>query len=49
VSIVKTQSELHAMRYVEELEEYPDLLVVAGGDGIGEPAEIQLFGFPVAS
>lgn len=37
---MKTQSELHAMRYVEELEEYPDLLVVAGGDGIGESAEI---------
>jgi diacylglycerol kinase family enzyme len=33
---VKTQSELHATRYIEELKDYPDLLVVAGGDGIGE-------------
>lgn len=34
VEIVKTQSELHAIRYLEEeLTEYPDALVVAGGDG----------------
>lgn len=34
MEIVKTQSELHAIRYIEEeLTEYPDVLVVAGGDG----------------
>lgn len=34
VEVVKTQSEQHAIRYIEEeLTEYPDSLVVAGGDG----------------
>lgn len=34
VEIVKTQSELHAIRYIEEeLTEFPDVLVCAGGDG----------------
>lgn len=34
VEVVKTQSELHAIRYIEEeLTEYPDAIVVAGGDG----------------
>lgn len=34
VEIVKTQSELHAIRYIEEeLKEYPDAIIVAGGDG----------------
>lgn len=34
VEIVKTQSELHAIKVIEEeLSEYPDALVVAGGDG----------------
>lgn len=34
VEIVKTQSELYAIRYIEEeLAEYPDVIVVAGGDG----------------
>lgn len=34
VEIVKTQSELHAIRYIEEeLAAYPDVLVCAGGDG----------------
>ena len=31
VEVVKTQSELHAIRYIEEeLREYPDVLVCAG-------------------
>lgn len=34
VELIKTQSELHAIRYIEEeLVEYPDAIVSAGGDG----------------
>jgi acylglycerol kinase len=33
VTIVKTESEGHAIRYIEELDELPDSVVVAGGDG----------------
>jgi acylglycerol kinase len=34
VEVVKTLSEQHAIRYIEEeMTEYPDSLVVAGGDG----------------
>lgn len=33
IEVAKTQSENHAIKFVEELSEYPDLIVVAGGDG----------------
>uniref|UniRef100_A0A6B2EEH4 Acylglycerol kinase, mitochondrial n=1 Tax=Phlebotomus kandelakii TaxID=1109342 RepID=A0A6B2EEH4_9DIPT len=33
VNIVKTDSEGHARRYVEELTSFPSAIVVAGGDG----------------
>lgn len=33
VEIVKTDSEGHARRYIEELTSLPDALIVAGGDG----------------
>lgn len=33
IEVVKTQSELHAIRHIEELSEYPDAIVCAGGDG----------------
>ncbi|KAL5290598.1 AGK.2 family protein [Megaselia abdita] len=33
VDIVKTDSEGHAKRYIEELEHLPDALLIAGGDG----------------
>ncbi|XP_055628929.1 acylglycerol kinase, mitochondrial [Toxorhynchites rutilus septentrionalis] len=33
IDIVKTDSEGHARRYVEELASLPDAIVVAGGDG----------------
>lgn len=33
VDIVKTDSEGHALRYVEELKQLPDAILVAGGDG----------------
>uniref|UniRef100_A0A1L8DZ26 Acylglycerol kinase, mitochondrial n=1 Tax=Nyssomyia neivai TaxID=330878 RepID=A0A1L8DZ26_9DIPT len=33
VDIVKTDSEGHARRYIEELQQFPSAIVVAGGDG----------------
>uniref|UniRef100_A0A1B0CE40 Acylglycerol kinase, mitochondrial n=1 Tax=Lutzomyia longipalpis TaxID=7200 RepID=A0A1B0CE40_LUTLO len=33
VDIVKTDSEGHARRYIEELQHFPSAIVVAGGDG----------------
>lgn len=33
VEIVKTDSEGHARRYIEELEKLPEAILVAGGDG----------------
>lgn len=33
VNIFKTENEGHAIRYIEELNELPDAVVVAGGDG----------------
>lgn len=33
IEVAKTESENHAIKYVEELSEYPDVIVVAGGDG----------------
>jgi acylglycerol kinase len=34
IDIVKTQSDMHAVNYVEEeLKEKPDAIVIAGGDG----------------
>lgn len=33
VDVVKTDSEGHARRYIEELETLPDAILVAGGDG----------------
>ncbi|XP_059620370.1 acylglycerol kinase, mitochondrial [Phlebotomus argentipes] len=33
VNIVKTDSEGHARRYIEALTQYPNAIVVAGGDG----------------
>lgn len=31
--VIKTDSEGHARRYIEDLESLPDSIVVAGGDG----------------
>lgn len=33
IDIVKTDSEGHARRYVEELDTLPDSILCAGGDG----------------
>lgn len=33
VDIVKTDSEGHARRYIEELETLPEIILCAGGDG----------------
>ncbi|XP_037050418.1 acylglycerol kinase, mitochondrial-like [Bradysia coprophila] len=33
IEIIKTDSEGHARRYIEELESLPDSILVAGGDG----------------
>lgn len=33
IDIVKTDSEAHARRYVEELEVLPEAILCAGGDG----------------
>lgn len=33
IDVVKTDSEGHARRYIEELESLPETILVAGGDG----------------
>lgn len=33
IEVIKTDSEGHARRHIEELESLPDSILVAGGDG----------------
>lgn len=33
IDVVKTDSEGHARRYIEDLESLPETILVAGGDG----------------
>jgi len=33
IEVIKTDSEGHARRHIEELESLPDSILIAGGDG----------------